>query len=100
MTSNQLKYNARSRRQLKKILRDSIRSYGPEVARKMADTFDTVFENVLLYPEMGRSREEFGLEIRSIPCGAFIVFYQYVGNTVRILAIKHHRQEVTEADFD
>jgi len=51
------------------------------------------------FPEMGRMRHEFIINLRSFPVKNYIVFYLPVENGIEILRVLHASRDITEV-FD
>ena len=51
------------------------------------------------FPEMGRTRHEFIISLRSFPVKNYIVFYLPVENGIEILRVLHASRDITEV-FD
>jgi len=79
------------------VARDSINRAG--------DVLDHILDRIEVLrtmPSAGRVREEFGVDIRSIPTPPFVVFYRVLGNeaSVQIVRVIDGRRDLGTVFFD
>jgi toxin ParE1/3/4 len=60
--------------------------------RRLLQTIGTIVE----FPRMGRSREELGPGIRSIPENPYMIFYQLTDEGTLIVRILHQSQNLDD----
>jgi toxin ParE1/3/4 len=63
-----------------------------------ADRYATLFNDKIAalaqFPEMGRSRPEFGEDVRSTLVKPYVLFYRYRDESVQILRIVHSKRDL------
>jgi toxin ParE1/3/4 len=69
--------------------------FGPDAADAYQDAFDKAFARLADFPHIGEARPAYGPGIRCLVCGQHRILYKIVGNTVQIICILHHSQDVT-----
>lgn len=47
-------------------------------------------------PLTGRSREEMGAGIRSVPYGAYVIFYRPTGSGIDVVRVVHGRRDLSQ----
>ncbi|TAE54235.1 MAG: type II toxin-antitoxin system RelE/ParE family toxin [Nostocales cyanobacterium] len=77
---------------------DSISEYfltrNIEAGEMLFKEFTKKCENLLQFPNMGRSYEYIRQGMRGIPINGYIIFYQIVDNNIEILRVVHGRQDL------
>lgn len=77
---------------------DSISEYfltrNIETGEKIFQEFTRKCENLLQFPQMGRSYEHIRKGMRGIPLNGYIILYQLVDDHVEILRIVNSRQDL------
>lgn len=63
-----------------------------ELDRSIYNVFDMLADN----PEAGRERSELKADLRSFPCGSYIVFYRLWAGDVIILRVIHAARDLEE----
>lgn len=62
---------------------------GPDRADAFIDRIKATFENLETFPEMGKARPDFGLNLRSITEGNYLIFYQPTRDGIDIVRVLH-----------
>jgi toxin ParE1/3/4 len=63
-------------------------------ADRVVDALFEKFELLAAFPSLGRSSPQFGAEVRSLPVGAYIVYYRPVdGDALLIARVLHGRRD-------
>jgi len=77
---------------------DSISDYffnrNIETGEMLFQDFTKKCENLLQFPNMGRSYEYIRQGMRGLPLNGYIIFYQFVNNNVEILRVINGRQDL------
>ena len=76
------------------IARDSERA-----ADRLLDRFETVLMMLLDNPFAGRPRTELRPNLRSIPSGTYVLFYEVEPDALLLVRVLHGRMDITETDF-
>jgi toxin ParE1/3/4 len=69
---------------------------GTEIADRRIDEITSVYENLLEFPEMGRSRDELFPGYRSFPKGQFLIFYRLISEGIEIVRVIHGARNLDE----
>lgn len=64
----------------------------PESAQMVLDTIERMIDNLVLFPDLGKSGRVEGTKELVMPHFPFFVSYEISGNFINILAILHQRQ--------
>ena len=75
---------------------DYIASRNMAAAISLDRSFYDVFEILADNPEAGRERPELREDLRSFPCGSYIVFYRLWAGNVLIVRIVHGARDLEE----
>jgi toxin ParE1/3/4 len=67
-----------------------------EIADRRIDEITSVYENLIEFPEMGRSRDELFPGYRSFPKGQFLIFYQLIPEGIEIIRVIHGSRNLDE----
>lgn len=77
---------------------DSISEYflsrNIEAGERLFKEFTKKCENLLQFPNMGRSYEYIRQGMRGVPLDGYIIFYQIVDNNIEILRVVNGRQDL------
>ncbi len=73
--------------------REGIRLFGPQQAMKYADELGKTFQLITDYPLSSPIRELMLRQVRMRPCGAHIILYEIVEDTVLVLRVRHGRED-------
>lgn len=72
---------------------------GNETANKFLLAVKKKCETVAEFPEMGRVRHEYLLNLRSFPFGNYIIFYLPLDDGIEVLRIVHSSRDIQQV-FD
>lgn len=67
----------------------------PARARTFVTELETVCGNLVAHPEIGVLRPELHGRLRMLPHGRYLIFYQMLQDTVRIVRILHGARDFT-----
>jgi toxin ParE1/3/4 len=74
---------------------ESAKRFGTFQANALLGRIDgTLRQTIGRFPGAGRTRPEFGHDVRSYPVVPYGVFYRMVGKRVEVLRILHGRREI------
>jgi toxin ParE1/3/4 len=83
---------------------DSIWSFiatnNPRAADAMIDRLTEAFDMLLTMPQAGRTRPEFGENLRSFAVDNFVIYYVKVSEGIDILRIIHGRRDFHPDDVE
>jgi toxin ParE1/3/4 len=83
---------------------DSIWSFiaadNPRAADAMIDRLTDTFDMLLTMPQAGRTRPEFGENLRSFAVHNFVIFYVKVPEGIDILRVIHGRRDIHPDDVE
>ena len=68
--------------------------FGYDQASKYLDSFDVLFDDLCLNPNIGRLRGELRAELRSVNHQSHIVFYRIRDNKIIIIRILHGSRDL------
>jgi toxin ParE1/3/4 len=54
------------------------------------------FPMLAQYPDMGRSRDEIQIGLRSFPCKPYVIFYTKTPNAIKIVRIMHQARSLDD----
>lgn len=66
----------------------------PSAADQMLDTFQDKFRLLGEHPQAGRSRNDLGENLRSIPVGNYVVIYRRHNKYIEIIHIIHGARDI------
>jgi toxin ParE1/3/4 len=72
----------------------------PGTGKKFMADLVQQFRRIGDHPEIGKRRDEYGEDVRSIAFGVYIVFYRVAPNRVYIARILHSKREIDSSFFD
>ncbi|MEL7107344.1 MAG: type II toxin-antitoxin system RelE/ParE family toxin [Pseudomonadota bacterium] len=87
-------FSLSAERQLEDIRQQSRDHWGQAHAVEYIDGLITAIERLRTQPEMGRRRDEFRLNLRSITYRPYTIFYTLLKDEVRITAIIHGSRDL------
>jgi toxin ParE1/3/4 len=90
--------SARAEADLANIFADSIARFGETQARRYAQRFDQSLSILTTISAPGRARSELGEGIRSMPVGAHILFFKFVGDEALVLSVRHARRRTPSGE--
>jgi toxin ParE1/3/4 len=70
-----------------------------EAADRLIDEITGRFDHLLDYPEAGRARHDLLVNLRSLPVGRYIIFYQPADDGVEIFRVLHGSRDL-QSEFD
>jgi toxin ParE1/3/4 len=82
-----------AKRDLEEI-HDFIAQDNPTVALSFINWIQEKCHTVAASPEIGRKREELGMELRSFPIKNYIIFYRIKNANIQIIRILHAARDV------
>jgi toxin ParE1/3/4 len=59
----------------------------------------SVFDSLLQFPNMGRTRDDLGASYRSVPRGKYAVFYRLIPAGIEISRIMHGARDIDFGDL-
>ena len=68
----------------------------PRAADALVERIDEKLANLRHFPFIGRSRSEFGLGIRSIVVGVYVIFYRVHADRITIMRVIHGRMDIDQ----
>jgi toxin ParE1/3/4 len=68
--------------------------FGSEQAIKYLLGFESLFENLCIHPETGRTRDEIRKGLRSISHISHVVFYRILKDRIRIVRVLHSGRDL------
>lgn len=68
----------------------------PEAADHLLDQFERAFRQLARHPMIGRSRPEFGPQMRSFPVGNYLIFHRRRENCLEIARVLHGARNLKE----
>lgn len=80
-------------------IHDFIAEDNPTAALGFINSIQDKCQTLALSPEIGRTREELGFELRSFPIKNYIIFYRIKSSTVQVIRILHSARDI-EAIFN
>lgn len=66
----------------------------PSAALGFINVIQDKCQTIALSPEIGRVREELGLEIRSFPIKNYVIFYRIKNSTIQIIRVLHSARDI------
>jgi len=66
----------------------------PAAADRLVDSFVERFTMLADFPDIGRRRDELAPGIRSVPVGAYVIFYRMFEDTVQIVRVLHGARDL------
>lgn len=75
-----------------------IAANNPIAAYKLYEKFSSLFSLLAKFPEIGRSRNELGPGIRSMPLGNYVIFFE-ARETLEIIRVLHGARDIQENLF-
>jgi toxin ParE1/3/4 len=84
-----------ARRDLRGILRATIRKWDTQQRRDYELKIARAFERIAQFPEMGTLLSELNAETRAVRCEQHRIYYRIDGNVVHILRVLHVRMDVS-----
>lgn len=93
-SSLKLRFSARARRELRAILQYSLESWGAAQRDAYAAAINSTLTSLTMYPELGRSRDEFGAGVRSLPIEQHVIYYRVDGTILTVLRVVHGRMHI------
>jgi len=70
-----------------------------EAADRLIDEITSRFDHLLAYPGAGHARHELLVNLRSLPVGRYLIFYQPTDDGVEIFRVLHGSRDV-QSEFD
>ena len=67
--------------------------YGEEKVLELANSLTALLKDLMVNPEMGRSRFELAEGLRSIPWLKFIIYYHVLVHEISVVRILHQKRE-------
>lgn len=73
------------------------RAAGPIVTLRYGERFLLAFRHLMVFPESGARRPQFGSDMRIWVIAPYIMFYRFAATdeTVRVLRVLHGRRNIT-----
>ncbi len=92
-----VRYATLARQDLARIWRDCAERSGIDLAEVLIDRIhDTLRKTLAIFPNAGRSRREFGADIRSFPIVPYVAFCRADDRGVEILRVLHGHRDISE----
>lgn len=81
-------------RDLDEIFDYTLTTFGLEQAVKYLSEFETLFDQLVSNPHIGKSRNEIKLGLKSFPKSSHIVFYRIFTDRLRIVRVLHASRDL------
>lgn len=91
----EIRFSRRAAEDLAEIARFTIRTFGPEQARRYRDDLQSCLESLAGNPRAGRSAEALAPELRRFEFRSHIVFYRPEGFGILVVRILHATMDAT-----
>ena len=65
-----------------------------QAADRLIGEITAKFDTLLSFPEVGKSREDLAVGLRSFPFKRFIIFYRLIADGIEIFRILHGKQNI------
>lgn len=88
-----IRFSAEARSDLGSISAFTAESWGIERKKRYMDALQDRIAQIRRHPALGPVREDFGSAIRSVICGAHVIFYRVRPSTIEVLRILHRRMD-------
>jgi len=95
-SSRRLRLTQEARDDLRHLLRYSLQTWGRPRRDAYRILIDRAFRELANDPELGRSRDEVSLGLRSFPVGQHIVYYRVRDDVLIVSRITHRRQDIED----
>ena len=82
-----------ARRDLRGILRATIRKWDEMQSREYEGKITRAFERLAQFPEMGAPLSELSIEMRAVLCEQHRIYYRIDDNVVHILRVLHVKMD-------
>ena len=66
----------------------------PRAADEVGDRITAVFATLSRNPSAGRSRDDWGAGLRSLPVGSFIIVYRLLSDAIEIARVVHGARDL------
>src|SRR5688500_2884639 len=67
-----------------------------QAADRLVEEITTKFDTLLSFPEMGRSRKDLAVGLRSFPFKRFVIFYRLIEDGIEIFRVLHGKQNIED----
>jgi toxin ParE1/3/4 len=68
---------------------------GPAVARRYAQELEAIYERLAIFPDSGARRKSLGAKTRIAVLSPYVVVYDHMNETVRIIRVIDGRRNIT-----
>ena len=93
MTGKSWRLSAYAARDLNRLAKTSVRTFGVSQTVRYLGRIERRFEFLARNPGLGTAREEVRPGVRSFPEGSHIIYYRPLDGGVRILRVRHKRMD-------
>ncbi len=73
---------------------DYLDDHSPAAADRFAKQFRERTQSLAMMPEMGRTREELGVGLRSFTMGKYVLFYRLIEGGIEIVRLAHGSRDL------
>lgn len=94
-SSRRLRFTAEARRDLRSILRYTLRTWGERQRDVYAEQLTDALRELTRFPDLGRPHDEIAPGLRALPIGQHIAYYRVEAQTVSIVRLLHTKMAVT-----
>jgi toxin ParE1/3/4 len=70
-----------------------------EAGERLLKEFEQKCQNLIKFPKMGKSYSKIRTNLRGVPLGGYIIFYQIIPDGIEVLRVVNGRKDL-EALFD
>ena len=74
----------------------TVDEYGLQQAVSYIEKFESCFQQLLLNPQLGRSRNEIRQELRSLIQEQHVIFYRVLTDRIRVVRVLHGRSDIAK----
>jgi toxin ParE1/3/4 len=92
-SSRKLEFTARAEDDLRLLLANSLTIWGEERRDTYAERLTTAMDELLVYPYLGRTRDNLSPGLRSLRAESHVIYYLVDEHTVTIVRIIHVRMD-------
>ena len=79
---------------LRDVLLHTQQQWGRQQRTTYRQTFYRAFDELRRFPGLGRTRPEYGGDIRSVPVGQHVVIYRATDTELRVVRILHAHRDI------
>ena len=76
---------------------DYLGRHSPAAADRFAEAVEQRCHVLAQFPQMGRSRDELAVGLRSFPVGKYVLFYRPVTDGIEVIRVLHGSRDIPSA---